>query len=101
MVKEDIAWMGLGITENVTQSERLPLYYDLCRQLIEKGGAYVCTCDNERFKELKMAKTACPCRSQPVKKISSSGRRCLTTRSGKGRHRADKDRSQSSRSGNA
>jgi len=68
MVKEDIAWMGLGITENVTQSERLPLYYDLCRQLIEKGGAYVCICDNERFKELKMAKTACPCRCRPVEK---------------------------------
>jgi glutamyl-tRNA synthetase len=68
MVKEDIAWMGLGITEMVTQSERLPLYYDLCRQLIEKGGAYVCTCDNEHFKELRQAKTACPCRDQPVGK---------------------------------
>jgi glutamyl-tRNA synthetase len=66
MVKEDIAWMGLGITETVTQSNRLPLYYDLCRQLIERGGAYVCTCDNERFRELKQAKTACPCRHQPV-----------------------------------
>jgi glutamyl-tRNA synthetase len=66
MVKEDIAWMGLGITETVTQSERLPLYYDLCRQLIERGGAYVCTCDNEHFKELRQAKTACPCRDQPV-----------------------------------
>jgi len=66
MVKEDIAWMGLGITETVTQSERLPLYYDLCRQLIEKGGAYVCTCDNEHFKELKQAKSACPCRDKPV-----------------------------------
>ncbi|HJX56354.1 MAG TPA: glutamate--tRNA ligase, partial [Methanoregula sp.] len=68
MVKEDIAWMGLGITETVTQSERLPLYYDLCRQLIEKGGAYVCTCDNEHFKELKQAMTACPCRDQTVEK---------------------------------
>jgi len=68
MVKEDIAWMGLGITETVTQSDRLPLYYDLCRQLIERGGAYVCTCDNEHFKELKQAKTACPCRDQPVEK---------------------------------
>jgi glutamyl-tRNA synthetase len=67
-VKEDIRWLGLGITETVTQSERLPLYYDLCRQLIQRGGAYVCTCDNERFKELKMAKTACPCRDQPVEK---------------------------------
>jgi len=66
MVKEDISWMGLGITETVTQSDRLPLYYDLCRQLIERGGAYVCTCDNECFKELKQAKTACPCREQTV-----------------------------------
>ena len=68
MVIEDIAWLGLGITETVTQSDRLPLYYDLCKQLIGRGGAYVCTCDNEHFKELKQAKTACPCRDQPVEK---------------------------------
>lgn len=68
MVKEDIGWLGLGITETVTQSERLPLYYDLCRQLIGRGGAYVCTCNNEHFRELKQAKTACPCRDQPVEK---------------------------------
>jgi glutamyl-tRNA synthetase len=68
MVKEDISWLGLGITETVTQSDRLLLYYDLCRQLIENGGAYVCTCDNEHFKELKQAKTACPCRDQSMEK---------------------------------
>jgi len=68
MVKEDIAWLGLGITETVTQSDRLHLYYDLCRQLIERKGAYVCTCDNEHFKTLKNTKTACPCRDQPVEK---------------------------------
>jgi len=68
MVREDIAWLGLGITETVTQSERLHLYYDLCRQLIDRRGAYVCTCDNEHFKTLKNAKTACPCREQPMEK---------------------------------
>jgi glutamyl-tRNA synthetase len=67
-VREDIRWLGLGITETVTQSERLPIYYDLCRQLIERGGAYVCTCDNEHFKELKQNKTVCPCRDQSVAK---------------------------------
>ena len=67
-VQEDIRWLGLGITEVVTQSDRLPIYYDLCRQLIERGGAYVCTCDNEKFKELKQNKTACPCRDLPVAK---------------------------------
>jgi glutamyl-tRNA synthetase len=68
MVVEDLRWLGLGITETVTQSDRLSIYYDLCRQLIEKGGAYVCTCDNEHFKELKQKKIACPCREQPVEK---------------------------------
>jgi len=68
MVVEDLKWLGLGITETVTQSDRLPIYYDLCKQLIERGGAYVCTCDNEHFKELKQAKTACPCRGQSVEK---------------------------------
>ena len=68
MVVEDLKWLGLGLTETVTQSDRLTLYYDLCRQLIERGGAYVCTCDNEHFKELKQKKTACPCRDQPVEK---------------------------------
>jgi glutamyl-tRNA synthetase len=68
MVAEDLRWLGLGITETVTQSDRLPLYYDLCRQLIERKGAYVCTCDNEHFKELKQKKTACPCRDQTVEK---------------------------------
>jgi glutamyl-tRNA synthetase len=67
-VQEDIRWLGLGITEIVTQSDRLPLYYDLCRQLIERKGAYVCTCDNEHFRELKMAKQACPCRDNTVEK---------------------------------
>jgi glutamyl-tRNA synthetase len=67
-VREDIKWLGLGITETVTQSDRLPIYYDLCRQLIGRKGAYVCTCDNEHFKELKMAKQACPCRDQTVEK---------------------------------
>ncbi len=66
MVQEDIKWLGMGITETITQSDRLPIYYDLCRQLIGLGGAYVCTCENEHFKTLKDAKKACPCRDQPA-----------------------------------
>jgi len=60
MVKEDIKWLGLGITETVTQSERFPIYYDLCKQLIERGGAYVCTCENEHFKALKGREESLP-----------------------------------------
>lgn len=65
-VPEDIAWLGCAITETVYQSDRLELYYDYARRLIERGGAYVCTCENERFRELRQVKTACPCRAREV-----------------------------------
>ena len=65
MVLEDIEWLGL-ITDIVYQSDRLEVYYDWCRKLIELGGAYVCLCDAERFRELKLKKKACPCRDRPV-----------------------------------
>ncbi|MDD3070807.1 MAG: glutamate--tRNA ligase, partial [Methanoculleus horonobensis] len=66
MVREDIAWLGLGITDIVYQSDRLDIYYDWCRRLIELGGAYVCVCDSERFRELKLKGKACPCRERTV-----------------------------------
>ncbi|HQC34263.1 MAG TPA: glutamate--tRNA ligase [Methanoculleus sp.] len=64
MVLEDIEWLGLNITDIVYQSDRLDVYYDWCRRLIELGGAYVCVCDAERFRELKLKGKACPCREQ-------------------------------------
>ncbi|MFH0967017.1 MAG: glutamate--tRNA ligase [Methanobacteriota archaeon] len=70
MVPEDIRWMGLSITDTVFQSDRFPLYYDVGRQLIEKGAGYVCTCDNEEFKSLKMQKSVCPCRSQTIEEAA-------------------------------
>ena len=70
MVPEDIRWMGLNITETIYQSDRFPLYYDVGRKLIEKGVAYVCRCDNEEFKNLKMHKVACPCRMQSVEEAA-------------------------------
>lgn len=65
-VPEDIAWLGCGITETVYQSDRLEIYYKYARRLIERGGAYVCTCENDRFRALRLARTACPCRASEV-----------------------------------
>lgn len=66
MVKEDIEWLGLAISDIVYQSDRFDIYYRYGRELIERGGAYVCTCDNERFKEMKLARKACPCRGRGI-----------------------------------
>jgi len=64
MVREDIEWLDLSVHEIVYQSDRFDLYYRLAAELIGKGGAYVCTCENERFRELKLAKKSCPCRDE-------------------------------------
>ena len=66
MVREDIEWLGISVHEIIYQSDRFDLYYTLAQELIGKGGAYVCTCENEQFRELKLAKKPCPCRDGEV-----------------------------------
>ncbi|EHQ34809.1 glutamate--tRNA ligase [Methanoplanus limicola] len=66
LLLEDIKWLGLNITDIVYQSDRFDIYYEHGRRLIEIGGAYVCTCDAESFRELKNSKKPCPCRDNSV-----------------------------------
>ena len=66
MVTDDIEWLGLSIHEVVYQSDRFGIYYRYGRELIERGGAYLCTCASEQFRELKQQKTACPCRGRTI-----------------------------------
>lgn len=66
MIPEDLAWLGIEPDEIVYQSDRFEIYYDYARQLIEKGAAYMCTCDGATFKELKDNCKPCPCRDNSV-----------------------------------
>ena len=61
-IKEDLVRMGTKWDLLVLQSDRLPLYYKHAREMIKKGGAYVCSCDSEDFKKYKLSKRNCPCR---------------------------------------
>lgn len=66
MIPEDLAWLGVEADEVFYQSDRFETYYDYARQLIEKGAAYMCTCDGATFKELKDNCKPCPCRDNTV-----------------------------------
>lgn len=66
MIPEDLAWLGIKADEVIYQSDRFEIYYDYARQLIEKGAAYMCTCDGATFKELKDNCKPCPCRDNTV-----------------------------------
>jgi len=59
---EDIEWLGIKPDEVVYQSDRLEVYYDVCKELLRRDGAYVCTCDQELFKSLRDVGKPCPCR---------------------------------------
>jgi len=84
MVREDAEWLGLAISDIVYQSDRLDIYYEYAKKLIERGGAYVCTCDSERFRELKMAKKPCPCRGMALEESLDAFSRMLEGGYGEG-----------------
>ncbi len=58
-------WLGCPPDKVFIASDRLPLYYEQAEKLIELGKAYVCTCDNEVFHDLKEAGKPCPHRETP------------------------------------
>lgn len=65
-IKEDLKWLDVRWDNEVIQSDRLPVYYDYAERLLRIGGAYICTCPVDRFRELISEKKTCPCRDLPV-----------------------------------
>ena len=63
MIPEDLDWLGVKIHESIIQSDRFDIYYDITKQLVEKGHAYVCTCKGDDWREMKEEKKECPCRN--------------------------------------
>ncbi|HLC92568.1 MAG TPA: glutamate--tRNA ligase [archaeon] len=66
--RQDLEWFGIKIGEVYFASDRLSIYYDFMRKLIEMNKAYVCSCESGKWKEKIDAKKACPCREKDSKK---------------------------------
>ena len=64
-IRKDLAWLGCKVDEEHIQSDRIPIYYDYTKRLIQDGNAYVCTCVPDEFRKKILAKEQCPCRSLP------------------------------------
>lgn len=65
-IEDDMRWLGIKADEVVYQSDRLELYYDIAKRLLERGGAYVCTCNQEDFRVLRDSGRPCPCRGLSI-----------------------------------
>jgi glutamyl-tRNA synthetase len=71
---EDCRWLGAVPDEVIIASDRLPRYYEVAKELIKRGGAYVCRCQQAAFKAKKDAAEACPHRDQsPEENLSLWG----------------------------
>ena len=63
LIIEGVKWLGCNIHKILYKSERIETYYKYAEELIKKGYMYVCSCDAEEFRELKLKKQECPCRN--------------------------------------
>ena len=74
---EDCEWLGAKPDEVVIASDRIDKYYEVAEELIRRGGAYVCFCEQEAFKALKDEKLACPHRNEKPQENLDSWKKML------------------------
>jgi len=68
MIESEANWLTNSEIEIVVQSDRIDLYYDYAKKLIEKNAAYICSCAPEDFKtKYAELKENCPCRNNDKK----------------------------------
>lgn len=65
-IPQDFDWLGVRIDRTIIQSDRFEIYYDIAKELLEMGKAYVCTCKPDDWRELKNHKRPCPHREQSL-----------------------------------
>lgn len=66
IILDDIRWLGIEPDEIHYQSDRLELYYDIAKELIKLGYAYVCTCSSDEFSQYVNKGVPCPHRESAI-----------------------------------
>lgn len=60
LIPRDLEWIDVNFTDFVIQSDRMDIYYEEALSLIDRSFMYVCSCDPEHFRKLKLKSEACP-----------------------------------------
>ena len=68
MIREDLLWLGVKWNEEYVQSLRLEIYYEIAKEAIRRGGAYVDLCTQNEFRKYKLERRPCPHRDQDIEK---------------------------------
>ena len=65
MIKEDVEWLDAKWHEFYIQSDRMEIYYEHAKKLLEMGKAYICTEDPETWRKKKVHGEKIPERDLP------------------------------------
>jgi len=68
-ILDAIDYLGFEPDDVFKASDRLDIYYDHARELIDEGGAYTCSCPQGEFSDLKNDGQACPHREKGVETV--------------------------------
>lgn len=61
---EDLKWIGLKWDKEIIVSNEMQTFYNCAEQLILQDDAYVCSCNQEKMKELREQRVGCECREK-------------------------------------
>jgi len=62
--KEDLKWLGIEWDKEYRTSDNLPKHYELAKELLERGCAYICTCSEEEIRKNRRLGKECACRNR-------------------------------------
>jgi len=62
--KEDLKWLGVEWDKEYRTSDNIPKHYELAKEMIEKGCAYICTCREEEIRKNRRLGKECACRNR-------------------------------------
>jgi len=84
LILKDMDWLGVKYGEVFLQSDRFEIYYEWARKLLGMRLAYVCDCDVEVWRSLKLKEAACPHRNEAASVQMEKWERMLDGTTGMG-----------------
>ncbi len=66
LIPDGLKWLGVEFSDVIYKSDRLEVYYEYARKLIEKDMAYVCECKAEKLREYRRKGIECEHRNRSV-----------------------------------
>ncbi|MGB9636309.1 MAG: glutamate--tRNA ligase [Thermoplasmata archaeon] len=66
LIRESLAYLGIKYEKEFFKSDRMEIFYDWAKKVIEKGYAYVCECDAATLRKNREMQRECVHRAQSI-----------------------------------